>query len=315
MAETALRKFDQIVQWYAAHMLAEKSSFAEQSDAARLDILEATIEAKLPESIRTLLSRYDGEHHNAEGLFLGHGLMSVDQIMEEAAFAQTLIKPTIPHIENEAASLAILEAIVRKILQLIENKARDGSISSNWSRCEFDCSAGSFGGAYIYARPNTDETGRTIMDCDSARTGRIIELASELHQIERLSYNWDELQFVINSDHSFTVTRDYYGLTYEENFTSFPENAIRRTYFHLRWVPLLRDFGGNNIGVDLDPGPAGKLGQIIVYGRDQHDMFVVADDWDAFLDLIIDLIVIRPEDIANSEHLHDFLQPVIMAEL
>lgn len=314
MAETALSKFEYIVRWYAEQRQVERPCFVDQSDAGRLDILEGVIGAKLPARVRALLNRYDGEQDGAEGLFLGHGLISIDRIMEEVAFAQTLIKPDNPYVENEAVSQPILEAMVREILQLMESTARDGSISRNWSKCEFDCSPGSIGGPYIYTRHDTDATERGVINCDKTTMGRIIELASDLHQIERLSYNWDELQFVVNSDHSFTVSRDFYGLTDEDNFTSFPENAIRRTYFHLRWVPLLRDFGGNNIGVDLDPGPAGKQGQIIVYGRDEHDMFVLADNWEAFLDRIIDLIATRPADIANSGHLHDFLKPIIMAE-
>ena len=315
MSETALQKFGRIVTWYAAHNHVEEPSFVDQSDSGRLDILETSIGAKLPDAVRLLLSRYDGEHEGAEGLFLGSGLMSIDQIVDDIAFAQTLIKPDNPAIENEAASQAILGEIVREILDMLNGAARNQSIPSNWSKCEFDCCPNGFGGPVVYICSATEETERTVMDCDRATMSRIMELASDLHDIERKSYNWDELCFVVNSDHSFTVSRDFYGLTDEGNFTSFPENAIRLTYFHLRWLPLLRDFGGNNIGVDLDPGPAGKQGQIIVYGRDKHDMFVVADDWEAFLDLIIDLIATRPAEIVNSEHLHDFLQPIIMAEL
>jgi cell wall assembly regulator SMI1 len=63
--------------------------------------------------------------------------------------------------------------------------------------------------------------------------------------------------------------------------SSAPPRAIQRKYSLPGWVPLLRDGEGNAIGVDLDPGPNGTIGQIINFGRDEDDKFVLfsaADD-------------------------------------
>ena len=100
----------------------------------------------------------------------------------------------------------------------------------------------------------------------------------------------------------------------EENFTSFPKGAIRLTYFNPKWVPLIQDFGGNYIGIDLDPGPFGTYGQVIVFGRDEDDMYVLADRWEQFLDLILDQIEKRPADLLANEHLHDYLKPIVTAK-
>jgi len=64
---------------------------------------------------------------------------------------------------------------------------------------------------------------------------------------------------------------------------SQPPNAIHKAYAHPAWIPLARDWGGNNIAVDLAPGPAGKWGQIILMGRDYDCKYVVARSWAAFL--------------------------------
>ncbi|TPX09684.1 uncharacterized protein E0L32_009157 [Thyridium curvatum] len=67
-----------------------------------------------------------------------------------------------------------------------------------------------------------------------------------------------------------------------------PPNAVRKAYAHPAWIPLVRDWGGNNLAVDLAPGPAGRWGQIILFGRDYDTKYVVAKSWAAFLGVVAD---------------------------
>lgn len=69
---------------------------------------------------------------------------------------------------------------------------------------------------------------------------------------------------------------------------SQPSGAIQRVYVHPAWIPLARDWGGNNLAVDLAPGPAGRWGQIILFGRDYDCKYVVARSWSAFLATLAD---------------------------
>jgi cell wall assembly regulator SMI1 len=69
---------------------------------------------------------------------------------------------------------------------------------------------------------------------------------------------------------------------------SQPSNAIQKVYAHPAWIPLVRDWGGNNLAVDLAPGPAGKWGQVILFGRDYDCKYVVARSWSAFLATVAD---------------------------
>ncbi|KAI0999568.1 Glucan synthesis regulatory protein [Podosphaera aphanis] len=69
---------------------------------------------------------------------------------------------------------------------------------------------------------------------------------------------------------------------------SQPPNAIQRVYAHPAWIPLIRDWGGNNLAIDLAPGPAGKWGQVILFGRDYDCKYVVARSWSAFLATVAD---------------------------
>ncbi|KZF21349.1 cell wall assembly and cell proliferation coordinating protein [Xylona heveae TC161] len=73
-----------------------------------------------------------------------------------------------------------------------------------------------------------------------------------------------------------------------EKQDSQPPRAVQKAYVHPAWIPLARDWGGNNIAVDLAPGPAGQWGQIIIFGRDYDCKYVIARSWAAFLAMVAD---------------------------
>ncbi|KAI0320084.1 hypothetical protein OF83DRAFT_1162593 [Amylostereum chailletii] len=49
---------------------------------------------------------------------------------------------------------------------------------------------------------------------------------------------------------------------------SIPPDWVRQEYSQRGWIPLISDKTGNYIGVDLNPGDRGSVGQVIVFGRD-----------------------------------------------
>ncbi|KAJ5081378.1 hypothetical protein NUU61_009642 [Penicillium alfredii] len=69
---------------------------------------------------------------------------------------------------------------------------------------------------------------------------------------------------------------------------SQPPGAVQKAYAHPGWIPLARDWGGNHIAIDLAPGPAGKWGQVIIFGRDYDCKYVIARSWSAFLAVLAD---------------------------
>ncbi|RSL99418.1 hypothetical protein CDV31_012184 [Fusarium ambrosium] len=69
---------------------------------------------------------------------------------------------------------------------------------------------------------------------------------------------------------------------------SVPPNSVQKAYAHAGWIPLVRDWGGNNLAVDVAPGPGGQWGQIILFGRDYDTKYVVARSWAAFLAVVAD---------------------------
>lgn len=73
-----------------------------------------------------------------------------------------------------------------------------------------------------------------------------------------------------------------------ERQDSQPSGAVQKAYAHPAWIPMARDWGGNCIAIDLAPGPAGKWGQVIIFGRDYDCKYVVARSWASFLAVMAD---------------------------
>lgn len=53
-----------------------------------------------------------------------------------------------------------------------------------------------------------------------------------------------------------------------EVMQSIPPGWVRKEYSQRGWIPLIADKAGNYVGVDLNPGEGGSVGQVIVFGRD-----------------------------------------------
>ncbi len=72
----------------------------------------------------------------------------------------------------------------------------------------------------------------------------------------------------------------------EYSGSSFPEGAIKIQYTNEKWIPIFKDGASNYIGIDLDPDANGTKGQIINFGRDEDDKFVIANNLNSFLEYI-----------------------------
>ncbi|MGL3199273.1 MULTISPECIES: SMI1/KNR4 family protein [Curtobacterium] len=76
----------------------------------------------------------------------------------------------------------------------------------------------------------------------------------------------------------------------DEFASSTPEGFVQPKYSARGWIPLTHDGSGNHIGVDLDPGPAGTVGQVIMFGADDDEHQVLAPSLTSYLEQVADLI-------------------------
>jgi cell wall assembly regulator SMI1 len=115
----------------------------------------------------------------------------------------------------------------------------------------------------------------------------------------------------------------------EDSYKSVPEGAVQRLFTHPGWIPLTYDNGGNWLGVDLAPGPQGQVGQVIIFGRDEHTKYVVAPDWASLMEELVRKLKVgefyldplaqgrRRRDFGtknpDSAHFHDYVRKVAKA--
>ena len=71
---------------------------------------------------------------------------------------------------------------------------------------------------------------------------------------------------------------------------AWPQDAVDSAYINPGWIPLTHDGSGNHIGLDFDPWPSGRVGQVILFGRDEDVKVVLAESLGRFLEWIADLL-------------------------
>jgi cell wall assembly regulator SMI1 len=94
---------------------------------------------------------------------------------------------------------------------------------------------------------------------------------------------------------------------FDERSRSWPAGAIRRRYFHPGWVPLVTLVDVDYLGVDLDPGPDGVVGQVINFGRNEDDKYVLAASWAQFLEDFADELEAGNFDIDMDREFEEFV--------
>lgn len=106
------------------------------------------------------------------------------------------------------------------------------------------------------------------------------------------------------------VLADFGGNRYEISAAAWPQDAVDPAYMNPRWIPLTHDGSGNHIGLDFDPWPGGRIGQVILYGRDEDVKAVLAQSLGGFLHLLAELLEsgnFRLEPESEEPRLRSFL--------
>lgn len=303
-------KFRQIITLH--QQLAEKPLSKINPPAAIEDLqqIEELLHESLPEEVRQLYLFANGEHEelDCEGLFFGEKFLTTQDIIQQIKESKSIIKSVNNLIVNPELSERILREIVDLIFDYLHERNKLPE-AKEWKVLKFQCSSGGFSGPYLYKEKQKNKSGYEIIEMEFDFMKKIISLTKNLNQIEKENYGWDELNFEVFPDRSYNVERSIYSFYNESNFYSTPENAIRKKYFHYKWVPVFGDYGGNFIGVDLDPDREGKKGQVINFGRDESDMVILAESLECLFDKLIHEFENKDNRLLDkNRHVHDILK-------
>lgn len=270
--------------------------------------LESLLEEPLPADLIQLYSFANGQSDDGHGIFFGERFISAGEIASQLDFSRSLIRPEKNEIRYPEQSTKLLKQIVDFYLA----KAPGHHLpvgEKGWYKIVFKCGIGAYEGPYVYATENTTPKEKTILRIDHEAYKTLAPTILALKDLEKPDYHWDELGFTVYSDGRYTVERTSFDFDTQISFTSTPEHAIRKKYFHYKWIPVFSDYSGNFIGIDLDPDKNGKKGQVINFGRDEEHMMVFADSLEQFFEFILQELQKPGNQLLNPEfHLHDTLK-------
>lgn len=82
------------------------------------------------------------------------------------------------------------------------------------------------------------------------------------------------------------ILAEDYGSDIHGFSSSVVPGVVKELYASRLWIPFAGDWGGNHIAVDLNPGPNGRVGQVINFGRDEEAKYVLGRSVEAFVERI-----------------------------
>lgn len=110
-------------------------------------------------------------------------------------------------------------------------------------------------------------------------TGNGIIFSCTLLPLEQILQQWRKWVDVAKDFGDDNEDEDMYG--------SIPEDHVKSWYTNAKWIPFTFDWGGNHIGIDFDPAPKGRSGQIIAFGRDDDYKYVYGQSFKEFIEGIV----------------------------
>ena len=307
MKESIVAKFETIIEWYSKNNPEETRKLISSGGKDKIREIEQLIDKKLPEEFTNLYSHCNGEEGPGMGIFLGHSFLSLDEIIQVIELSKTFVKPEKRSVDNIIESQRLVKEIIDEFKKSLPDE-------TSWYKFEFMCAPNTLGFPYFYPDQNTTDRQKEMFSLDDASQQNVYTLAKQLHDLEKPGYNWDELHVTAFSDGDYHVRREDFAFIADIPFTSFPEGAIKKRYFNPNWIPIIFDNLGNYIGIDLDPDVNGTAGQVINFGRDEEDMFVIAESFEKFLDFSLELIVKDRDLFLGGKHIHDIYKEIILPD-
>lgn len=285
-----------------------KEMYNSPISAAEIAKIEELLGEPLPGEFKQLYAFANGQNWPDKGLFFQDEFLKADEIIRTLEMSRGFIKPENKVIEYPEKSQKLVQEIVDFYFeQLVAKKQK------SWFKVEFICGVGVFGGVHLFADKDTPANEYELINLEDYMP--IATSIEELHLLERKGYNWDQLKFTLYIDGKYEIERLYYNLEDPNYISSTPENAIKKKYFHYKWLPIFGDSGGNFIGIDLDPDAKGKKGQVINFGHDEDQMVVLADDLKAFFDFILVELKKRNSRLKKPEiHIHNLLKKIKLGQ-
>lgn len=203
-------------------------------------------------------------------------------------------QPPLPSIDSLWARI---EAWLEEEYPELEDNLNDGVTSADLNEFENDLGCGSLSvefrqfykkhdGQLRGGKPTGLLLGMPLLDLESILEEHLIwtKVAERIEKQQQLVLRLQRTDVDLEATSSSSAAANVQHLNnFVSNQRSIPTNAIQTCYSHRCWVPITKDNCGNQVAIDLAPGPAGTYGQIILFGRDYDTKIVVASSFHEFI--------------------------------
>ncbi|ABN67349.2 Protein involved in (1,3)-beta-glucan synthesis [Scheffersomyces stipitis CBS 6054] len=178
----------------------------------------------------------------------------------------------------------------------LEDYLNDGVTTADLNEFENDLGCGSLpvefrqfykrhDGQFRGGKPTGLIMGLALLDLEGIAEEYAVwsKVAQRLEGQQYIVQQQQQQQQKETSSSAATATQRPLSNTFIANQRSIPPNSVQPYYYHKGWVPILKDHIGNQIALDLAPGPQGIWGQVIIFGRDYDTKLVVASSFQEFI--------------------------------
>jgi cell wall assembly regulator SMI1 len=293
--------FENIIKWQIENNDLNSNCLREPINANSIDEIEKLLGEKFPVDLLELYAYSDGQIHDTSiYAFLGLEFMDSLDIINHIKFCKSLIKGA---FKKSNKSDALIEEIVAFYIQKSPPKSFLG-FTKKWYKLNAKIGVDYFEGPYLYKTKSSTKYDKIPIKIDDYSPIR--EVVSALHKLENNS--WDKICITIYHNGNYEVNRTNFEYDIPK---SNPSGKIKEINFHEKWIPFLHDSTGNYIAYDLDPDHLGNKGQIIIFGKDEYENYLIADSLTSFLKLIYDeLSSGNIKNLINKIHLFENLKKI-----
>jgi cell wall assembly regulator SMI1 len=116
---------------------------------------------------------------------------------------------------------------------------------------------------------------QVLLRCNGQSQGFGLFFGLQFLSVAEIKSNWDMWR---------SLEGDGLNEELSDSMSSEPRGFIKPLYLNRGWIPITHDYGGNHIGIDLDPDTEGAIGQIIAFGRDDDVKKLKANSFEQFLE-------------------------------
>jgi len=293
--------FDNIIKWQIENSNLNSNCLKAPIEPNSINEIEKLLEEKFPDDLLELYSYSDGQIQDTSiYAFLGLEFMSSLDIINHIKLCKSLIKG---ELKKSNKSDSLIEEIKAFYILKAPPKSIFG-FTKKWYKINAKIGVGYFAGPYLYKTKSSTKNDKIPIKIDDYSP--IKEVVIELQKLENNS--WDTIDITIYFDGNFELERNKFEY---DNPISNPPDKIKKINFHHKWLPFLHDSAGNYVAYDLDPDDVGDKGQIIIFGKDEYENYLIANSLTSFLELIHNEISLRNiNNLINETHVFENLKKI-----